>query len=206
MTTFKRLRRTARRRYIQDYEFSAGYLRKLQDELGDRATALRAVDGLRAWFIACLYAENDVIGMPSKVVDVAWHEFILRSREYAAFCERAFGRYLHHAPDDTLDVSSHSLLPATLELVDKHAIPMVLFTADEDSRWDEGCVYSSSDFGRMRAEYADRPHRRSRYAASSGYASGGAGCGGFHGGGSDGGGGGGGCGGGGGGGCGGGGG
>ena len=142
--------------------------------------------------------------MPSKVVDVAWHEFILRSREYTAFCQRAFGGYLHHAPDDTLDVSANSLLPATLALVDKHEIPIVLFTADEESGWSDGCRYSSSDFHRMRAEYSDPPRRKGRYAAaggSSGYAGHGAGCGGFGGDGGSSGGGGGGCGGGGGGGC-----
>ena len=42
--------------------------------------------------------------MPSKAVDEAWHEMILITREYTYFCERAFGRYLHHNPDSTIDV------------------------------------------------------------------------------------------------------
>ncbi len=57
--------------------------------------------------------------MPSKIVDIAWHEFILRTREYTTFCHRAFGAYLHHSPDSTMDVPAASLLPATLEIVDK---------------------------------------------------------------------------------------
>ncbi|WP_437970590.1 hypothetical protein WMF04_15440 [Sorangium sp. So ce260] len=31
-------------------------------------------------------------------VDEAWHQFVLFTIEYADFCERFFGRFLHHAP------------------------------------------------------------------------------------------------------------
>ncbi len=36
--------------------------------------------------------------MPSRVVDIAWHEFILYTKDYHRFCNRAFGCYLHHNP------------------------------------------------------------------------------------------------------------
>lgn len=39
-----------------------------------------------------------IFGMPSKVVDDLWHEFILDSRAYMSFCNQAFGYYLHHHP------------------------------------------------------------------------------------------------------------
>jgi hypothetical protein len=35
---------------------------------------------------------------PSHGVDLAWHELILCTRYYAEFCERAFGRFIHHHP------------------------------------------------------------------------------------------------------------
>src|SRR5918994_4112399 len=84
---------------------------------------------------------------------------------------------------------------ATLEIAERHAIPMVLFTADEDSGYREGYTYSTADLHRMRDTYSHRPRARKRryatYSGSSGYAGG---CGGFFGdsggGGSDGGGGG----------------
>lgn len=38
------------------------------------------------------------VGMPSKVVDEAWHEFILFTKQYEAFCKQAFGTFLHHTP------------------------------------------------------------------------------------------------------------
>lgn len=40
--------------------------------------------------------------MPSHVVDVAWHEFILYTRDYQQFCERGFGRFLHHVPAEAM--------------------------------------------------------------------------------------------------------
>jgi len=35
---------------------------------------------------------------PTKEVDVAWHEFILFTRDYAEFCHVHFGRFMHHVP------------------------------------------------------------------------------------------------------------
>jgi hypothetical protein len=40
--------------------------------------------------------------MPSQVVDAVWHEFILHTRGYEAWCSAAFGRLLHHAPAEVL--------------------------------------------------------------------------------------------------------
>lgn len=37
---------------------------------------------------------------PSALVDIGWHTFILYTREYASYCQRAFGQYLHHNPTD----------------------------------------------------------------------------------------------------------
>ncbi|MFF5077158.1 glycine-rich domain-containing protein [Actinoplanes sp. NPDC000266] len=37
---------------------------------------------------------------PSESVDIGWHTFILYTVDYAAFCERVAGRFIHHVPDD----------------------------------------------------------------------------------------------------------
>lgn len=98
-------RRNSRRRvervvFIRGYRFPAGLRFKLHQaypELSDEQTAL-ILEGLRAWFL--LLAENPSarFGMPSKAVDTAWHEFILLTHQYAAFCDQAFGKFLHHVP------------------------------------------------------------------------------------------------------------
>lgn len=35
---------------------------------------------------------------PSTSIDAAWHAFILHTRAYAEYCERRFGRFIHHEP------------------------------------------------------------------------------------------------------------
>lgn len=37
---------------------------------------------------------------PSDLVDIGWHAFILHTVDYAAFCDRVAGRFVHHVPDD----------------------------------------------------------------------------------------------------------
>jgi hypothetical protein len=39
---------------------------------------------------------------PTKEVDLAWHEFILFTRDYAQFCEKYFGTFIHHIPTPRL--------------------------------------------------------------------------------------------------------
>lgn len=58
--------------------------------------------GLRQFFLAYSRANQQFVGMPSKVVDAAWHEFILHTRGYAAWCDTSFGRLLHHTPAEML--------------------------------------------------------------------------------------------------------
>ncbi len=59
-------------------------------------------NALRKYFYICSLAGNRSVSMPSHVVDVAWHEFILYTRDYQQFCERGFGRFLHHLPAEAM--------------------------------------------------------------------------------------------------------
>lgn len=54
--------------------------------------------GMRQFFLAYLKSGQKYVSMPSQVVDDLWHEFILHTREYEAFCKQAFGGLLHHTP------------------------------------------------------------------------------------------------------------
>jgi len=40
---------------------------------------------------------------PPRPVDAAWHAFVLHTRDYADYCQREFGRFLHHRPTPTPD-------------------------------------------------------------------------------------------------------
>jgi hypothetical protein len=57
--------------------------------------------GLRQWLrcAGAALADDQVIGMPSRAVDEAWHGLVLCTATYADFCTRAYGRFLHHHPD-----------------------------------------------------------------------------------------------------------
>jgi hypothetical protein len=77
--------------------------------------------GLRQYFLACLDANvvksGKSVGMPSKVVDDLWHEFILHSRDYASFCDKAFGGFLHHTPDSSMKIPMAQALGNTLDRI-----------------------------------------------------------------------------------------
>jgi hypothetical protein len=137
-----RFQRRRRRRFIEArYEFPPA----LSDKLRKHHPRLRedevpqVLDGLRQWFVACLYAGGEMIGMPSRVVDDAWHEFILMTRAYTEFCEKAFGKYLHHTPNVLAPEPIAPTIPKTLDLLRKAEVVglggmPVLFTIDSDLR------------------------------------------------------------------------
>jgi len=64
--------------------------------------------GLREFFLLCHEAEGNTVSMPSQVVDVAWHEFILSTRAYEEFCQNAFGRFLHHMPAEAMQGTEYA--------------------------------------------------------------------------------------------------
>ena len=72
-------------------------LRKVHPTLTEKDEFLVA-RALRSFFLIHVRTAPAGIGMPSRVVDDLWHEFILDTREYSAFCKQAFGAYFHHIP------------------------------------------------------------------------------------------------------------
>jgi len=53
---------------------------------------------LKHYFEIKIFYRDQLFSMPSKVVDVSWHEFILHTKDYHEFCEQVFGYYFHHNP------------------------------------------------------------------------------------------------------------
>ena len=98
--TWARLRRLQRDRFIREYGFPDGLLDRLAKrrpewDLKARVLVSRA---LRQFFLAYLHSGRRWVSMPSQAADDLWHEFILHTRHYDAFCAGAFGRFLHHTP------------------------------------------------------------------------------------------------------------
>jgi hypothetical protein len=43
------------------------------------------------------------VDVPLRILDEMWHTFVLFTREYHAYCQRVFGRYIHHTPRTMAD-------------------------------------------------------------------------------------------------------
>lgn len=105
-----KLREARRAEFIRHYSFPKGLIEKLQA----RRPGLAARDGqlvaraLRQFFLAHLAAKREFVSMPSQVTDDLWHEFILYTRNYDDFCQRAFGRFMHHTPAVVLGKAQQS--------------------------------------------------------------------------------------------------
>ena len=97
-----------RRQFVRD----AALPRFLADKLLAAYPTLKAADaelvlrGLRQFLMAHLRSGRKFVGMPSKVVDAAWHEFILHTQAYQHWCESAFGSLLHHTPAEVMGGSN----------------------------------------------------------------------------------------------------
>ena len=94
------LRRLRRADFIRDYAWPPGLLDKLQARHKGfrRKESALVAEGLRQFFLAYLNSGKRYVAMPSQVADDLWHEFILYTRAYDAFCANAFGGFLHHTP------------------------------------------------------------------------------------------------------------
>jgi uncharacterized membrane protein YgcG len=117
------LRRSARKRerFVEEFEFP----RYLWKRVGKRLPGLSEEEielverGLREWFVCCAWQWNTLLGMPSRAVDEAWHEFILDTRTYTSFCHGAVGRYLHHTPDEAMGTPMGDALAETVRAWDR---------------------------------------------------------------------------------------
>ncbi len=97
-------RQTSQLSYIRRYRFHPAIRQKLKKKHPTLTEPqLDCVFlALRDYFYCCNRAKHRMVSMPSQVVDDAWHEFILFTRSYGQFCQKAFGRFLHHTPAEAM--------------------------------------------------------------------------------------------------------
>jgi len=92
--------KTNQKKFIANYQFPEGLDEKIlfiYPHLS-KESLISVKQELKHFFEMKSAYQLDVVAMPSRVVDVAWHEFILHTKDYHRFCNRAFGHYLHHNP------------------------------------------------------------------------------------------------------------
>jgi hypothetical protein len=90
--------------------------RVMTDNDDDQPTAARITEQALAFLVAC--AANPGAGLaPSPDVDKGWHAFILHTADYAEFCDRVAGRFIHHLPDEPGEEDSGAGIPATVAVM-----------------------------------------------------------------------------------------
>lgn len=91
--------RLANRRLVDDRLWNRLVNRIIKDEQLDRQFAERIMDQALGFLQLCAVEPDEAYG-PSPLVDIGWHTFILYTREYAEFCNRVAGFFIHHVPTD----------------------------------------------------------------------------------------------------------
>ena len=89
-------------RVISEWIFPAhiwGTVAKRHPQVLDERIRGEIDHALRDWFICCAWRGRRSLGMPSRLVDEAWHALILDSLAYVELCRQAYGTYLHHFPE-----------------------------------------------------------------------------------------------------------
>ncbi|MDE1465610.1 glycine-rich domain-containing protein [Spartinivicinus poritis] len=99
-----------RKFFIENYQFPEKIFQQVQEKyphLTDEHIH-QVKKALCQYLIICAKARKKVVSMPSQVVDLAWHEFILFTKRYQEFCEKAFGYFLHHTPAEAMESPTHA--------------------------------------------------------------------------------------------------
>jgi len=109
VVVWQRLLAHRREAYIRTFDLPRGLFDKLRTKRPDLTLkdCQLIAHALRHFFLAYLKSGRRFVSMPSQAADDLWHEFILYTRNYQAFCERAFGRFLHHTPAVVLGPDQH---------------------------------------------------------------------------------------------------
>jgi len=149
----RKYRQAKRRYFIQTYTFPPVLRKKfakLYPEL-DEIDCTRVLNILRGYFLLCSQSKNNMLAMPSQVVDDAWHQMILFTREYDRFCRLAFGKFLHHTPTEAMQqpTLAQKSIQRTWMLACKaedipakkpHKLPK-LFSIDKELKIKNGFIY-----------------------------------------------------------------
>jgi hypothetical protein len=119
------------RSLISDGLFARLTARITAEHLIEPALAERIMDQALA-FLAAIATQPGRSLSPSQPVDIGWHTFILYTRDYAEFCERVAGRFIHHVPNDDPDAPSEDADPSSVRTRTLAAIQSAGYAVDSD--------------------------------------------------------------------------
>ncbi|RJQ14558.1 hypothetical protein C4553_00590 [Candidatus Parcubacteria bacterium] len=74
-----------------------GLIARLQVKLNlNQEEAVSLFEDMKRFLFLC-GAEDRPLA-PPELIDEAWHNFILFTKDYARFCQEQFGKFIHHLP------------------------------------------------------------------------------------------------------------
>ncbi|MEH1125357.1 hypothetical protein [Micromonospora sp. CPCC 206061] len=142
-TRLRKYRSTHRVAVVDHLQFPARVRQRLMNQHNLGADDIRLVENAtRQWFRLVARHPRATLSMPSVVVDDLWQELALDVRDYAAFCEAAFGRPLDRSSRHTTAAGTLATLSYARrdEGCGPTALPL-LFRVDQDLRIQGGHRY-----------------------------------------------------------------
>ncbi len=124
MTTAPEITATSPQELISPRMLSRLTRRVMADHGMEQPAAERIMDQALAFLYTC--ALNPGVGLaPSDEVDKGWHAFILHTADYAEFCQRVAGRFIHHLPAEPgADSDGGAAIHATLFAMRAAGLPV----------------------------------------------------------------------------------
>ncbi len=100
-----KIRVPRRLEFIKRYQFGTSLKKKIAEQYPILSSSEMdlVLNALKQFFIVAHLAKGRRIGMPSLIVDAAWHHFILHTIDYHNFCGKAFGKLLNHTPNSSIE-------------------------------------------------------------------------------------------------------
>ena len=122
--------------------------RIVKDEGMERDLAERTMNEALGFLQLCAKKPSGQFS-PSATVDIGWHTFILYTKEYAAFCQRIAGHFLHHNPTDEpeTDYTGANDSTATMQAMLTYGPVDEMLWAHAANCNDSGCHGSSCNQG-----------------------------------------------------------
>jgi len=107
---------------------------------------------VKKWLWLCSLPEATALSItsPMHMMDEMWHNFVLFTHDYAAFCERYFGRFMHHGPARHSEAERRKRNPRAAQVTNEDGLRAAMrFTFDhlgEDTLW-KWHVYFPARYG-----------------------------------------------------------
>jgi hypothetical protein len=76
-------------------------------------------------------------------VDWMWHTFLLFTRDYADFCDRYFGTFIHHVPDEEDEAAAQEEDVLRSRLIQQFGLVYDVLGEETLTAWYDHCLYAA---------------------------------------------------------------